>query len=112
MGTTRGLALASPPPPGTWAIYQTLTYAERFVLTARTEITDRTLIFGERHLRMILAEYEAHCNGRRPHRSRQLHPPRPDHPTADLSKKRIQRRPLLGGPSTNTSGPHRSPGQG
>ena len=35
-------------------------YAERFVLTARTEITDRMLIFGERHLRSILAEYEAH----------------------------------------------------
>ena len=33
-------------------------YAERFVLTARTEITDRMLIFGERHLRTILAEYE------------------------------------------------------
>ncbi len=30
-------------------------YAERFVLTARTEITDRMLIFGERHLRTILA---------------------------------------------------------
>ena len=48
------------------------------VLTARTEVTDRMLIFGERHLRTILAEYEAHYNGRRPHRSRQLHPPRPD----------------------------------
>ena len=45
-------------------------YAERFVLTARTEVTDRMLIFGERHLRTILAEYEAHYNGRRPHRSR------------------------------------------
>jgi putative transposase len=42
-------------------------------------------------------EYEAHYNGRRPHRSRQLHPPRPDHPVADLSLKRIQRRPVLGG---------------
>jgi transposase InsO family protein len=72
-------------------------YAERFVLTARTEITDRMLIFGERHLRTILAQYEAHYNGRRPHRSRQLRPPRPDHPPADLSMKRIQRRPVLGG---------------
>jgi len=72
-------------------------YAERFVLTARTEVTDRMLIFGERHLRMILAEYEAHYNRRRPHRSRHLRPPRPDHPVADLSKERIQRRPVLGG---------------
>ena len=72
-------------------------YAERFVLTVRTEVTDRMPIFGERHLRMILAQYEAHYNGRRPHRSRQLHPPRPDHPVADLSQERIQRRPVLGG---------------
>jgi len=72
-------------------------YAERFVLTARTEVTDRMLIFGERHLRTILAEYEAHYNGRRPHRSRQLRPPRPDHSVADLSKERIRRRPVLGG---------------
>jgi len=72
-------------------------YAERFVLTARTEVTDRILIFGQRHLRTILAQYEAHYNGRRPHRSRQLHPPRPDHPPADLSHNRIQRRPVLGG---------------
>ena len=72
-------------------------YAEQFVLTARTEVTDRMLIFGERHLRLVLAEYEAHYNGRRPHRSRQLRPPRPDHPVADLSQKRIKRRPVLGG---------------
>jgi putative transposase len=72
-------------------------YSERFVLTARKEVTDRMLIFGERHLRTILAQYEAHYNGRRPHRGRQLCPPRPDHPVADLSRKRIQRRPVLGG---------------
>ncbi len=61
-------------------------YAERFVLTARTEVTDRMLIFRERHLRTILAEYVGHYNGRRP--------PRPDHPVADLSRKRIKRRPV------------------
>jgi transposase InsO family protein len=72
-------------------------FAERFVLTARTEVTDRMLILGERHLRTILAQYEGHYNGRRPHRSRQLRPPRPDHPVADLSQERIQRRPVLGG---------------
>jgi hypothetical protein len=72
-------------------------YAERFVLTARTEVTDRMLIFGERHLRLVLADYAAHYNGRRPHRSRQRRPPRPDHPVADLSQERIKRRTVLGG---------------
>ncbi len=72
-------------------------YAERFVLTARTELTDRMLIFGERHLRSVLAKYARHYNGRRPHHSRQLHPPRADHPAADLSQERIRRRPVLGG---------------
>ncbi len=72
-------------------------YAERLVLTARTEVTGRMLIFGRRHLRAILAQYETHYNGRRPHRSRQLRPPRPDHPVADLSQERIKRRPVLGG---------------
>ena len=82
-------------------------YAERFVLTARTEVTDRMLILGQRHLRAILGQYEGHYNGRRPHRSRQLHPPCPappcpappcpDHSVADLSQERIQRRPVLGG---------------
>jgi len=72
-------------------------YAERFVLTARTEVTDQMLIFGQRHLRTILAEYETHYNGRRPHRSCQLLPPQPDHPVADLAKERIKRRPVLGG---------------
>ena len=72
-------------------------YAERFVLTARTEVTDRMLISGERHLRLVLAQYEAHYNGQRPHRSRQLRPPRPDQLVADLSQERIKRRPVLGG---------------
>jgi hypothetical protein len=47
-------------------------YAERFVLTARTELTDRTLIFGERHLRTALARHSTHYNGRRPHRALRL----------------------------------------
>jgi hypothetical protein len=72
-------------------------YAERFVLTARTEVADRMLIFGVRHLRTILAQYEAHYNGRRPHRSRQLRPRRPSYPVADLSRERIKRWPVLGG---------------
>jgi transposase InsO family protein len=72
-------------------------FAERFVLTARTELTDRILIFGERHLRTVLARYGAHYNGRRPHRALQLLPPRPDHPAANLDQQRIRRLPVLGG---------------
>ena len=72
-------------------------FAERFVLTARTELTDRILIFGERHLRTVLVEYGAHYNGRRPHRALALRPPRPDHPSPDLDRQRIRRRPILGG---------------
>jgi putative transposase len=72
-------------------------YAERFVLTARTELTDRILIFGERHLRTVLAQYGAHYNRQRPHRALQLRPPRPDLPAPDLDYRRIRRRPLLGG---------------
>jgi hypothetical protein len=86
-------------------------YAERFVLAARTEVTDRMLIVGERHLCVVMTEYEAHYNGRRPHRSRQLRPPRPDHPAADLSQQRIKRWPSSAASSANTSEPRRSPGQ-
>jgi putative transposase len=72
-------------------------YAERFVLTARTEVTDRMLIFGEPHLRSVLAGYVRHYNGQRPHRSRGLRPPWPDHAVANLSREQIKRRPILGG---------------
>jgi putative transposase len=38
--------------------------AERFVPTARIQLTDRILIFEERHLRTVLARYGAHYHGR------------------------------------------------
>jgi hypothetical protein len=86
-------------------------YAERFVLTARTEVTDRMLIFGERHLRAVMAEYETHYNGRRPiaaascaPRGLTISPPiSPRSGSGD--------GPSSAASSTNTSGSHRSPGQ-
>jgi putative transposase len=73
-------------------------FAERLVLTIRTELTDdRMLIFGERHLRRVLAEYAAHYNTQRPHRALQLRPPRPEHAVADPGHRKIRRRPVLGG---------------
>ena len=86
-------------------------YAERFVLTARTEVTDRMLIFGQRHLRAILDEYEAHYNGRRPHRSLQLQPPLPTTPPPTFLTSGSSAGPSSVASSTNTSGPHRSRGQ-
>ena len=71
-------------------------FAERFVLTVRTELTDRILIFGERQLRTVLAQYCTHYSGRRPHRALQPTPPRPDHPAQDCDHQRITRQPVLG----------------
>ena len=71
--------------------------AQRFVRTLRAELADRMLIFNQRHLRRVLVEYIRHDNGRRPHRARDLRPPQPTHPVADLSHERITRRPVLGG---------------
>jgi transposase InsO family protein len=72
-------------------------FAERLVLTVRTEVTDRMLIVGERHLRRVLAEYTAHYNTQRPHRALQLRPPRPESPVTEPVRGRIRRRPVLGG---------------
>ena len=75
-------------------------YAERFVLTARTEVTDRMLIFGERHLRLALAEYARHYNGTAPPQPPALPAPaRPPHrrplPEADQAST-CPRRPYPG----------------
>jgi putative transposase len=72
-------------------------FAERFVLTVRTEVTNRMLIFGERHLRGVLAQYSVHYNRQRPHRALQLRPPRPDAPVPEPIRGRIRRRAILGG---------------
>lgn len=67
------------------------------MLTARTELTDRILILGERHLRHVLDQYARHYNGQRPHRGRQLQPPRLDQPVPALPAQRLTGRGILGG---------------
>ena len=68
-------------------------FAERLVLTVRTELTDLMLIFGERHLGRVLAAYAAHYNTRRPHRALRLRPSRPQVPVPEPIHGRIRRRP-------------------
>ena len=76
-------------------------YAERWVRTVRAEVTDRMLIAGPRHLRVVLDEYAAHYNHHRPHRARNLRPPDCDDITMatiiDMTAARIRRRRVLGG---------------
>ena len=71
--------------------------AERWVGTARRECTDRMLIVGERHLRVVLAEYARHYNDHRPHRALAQRPPNSPPSGMDASSTGLNRRPILGG---------------
>jgi transposase InsO family protein len=75
---------------------------ERLVGTLRRELLDRVLILGERHLRAVLTDYEAHYNTARPHRGIAQHIPdgERDAPRAtvtDIDTQQIRRKPVLGG---------------
>jgi putative transposase len=74
---------------------------ERLVGTLRRELLDHLLILGEAHLRTVLAEYQVHYNGARPHQGiAQRVPDAGDAPPTaviDLDTKRIRRKPVLGG---------------
>jgi putative transposase len=75
--------------------------AERFVRTARAECTDRILIVGERHARVILAEYIKHYNAGRSHQGHGLDPRAPDDAPNVIPfpapPHKLHRRQLLGG---------------
>jgi len=49
--------------------------AERYVGTLRRDCLDHLLIYGEQHLRQVLAAYARHYNEHRPHQSREQRPP-------------------------------------
>ena len=58
--------------------------AERWIASARRECLDRMLITGERHLRLVLAEYIDHYDTHRPHRALQQNPPAGRIPSARI----------------------------
>jgi putative transposase len=75
--------------------------AERFVRTAWAECTDRMLITGERHARVVMAEYIRHYNAGRSHQGHGLglHAP-DDSPNVipfQVPPHRIRRTQVLGG---------------
>ncbi|WP_445519865.1 integrase core domain-containing protein [Streptomyces sp. NEAU-174] len=49
--------------------------AERWIASCRREATDRVLITGERHLRLVVSEYAEHYNRHQPRRSLGQRPP-------------------------------------
>jgi putative transposase len=71
--------------------------AERFVRTARTECTDRLLIYSQPHAGAVLSEYAAHYNDHRPHQSRDQLPPALDEPAAVPPGTETRRRKVIGG---------------
>jgi transposase InsO family protein len=75
-------------------------FAERFVGTVRRECLDRLLIFGRGHLERVLAEYVAHYNEQRPHRSLgQLAPldVEPPPPIGDPELRYLRRKDVVFG---------------
>ena len=72
-------------------------YAERWIRTARSECTDRILIYDERHLQSVLGEYASHYNRHRPHQSRQQRPPDQETQTTVPLNLPVRQRKILGG---------------
>jgi putative transposase len=71
--------------------------AERWVGTVRHRCTDRMLITGERHLRVVLDEYVRHYNDHRPDRTLGQQPPNRRAHSVRVDGARVDRRPILGG---------------
>ena len=72
-------------------------FAERYVGTLRRECPDHLLIYGQGHLRRILAGYARHYNEHRPHQSREQRPPLHEPGQTSDMTARITRTPVIHG---------------
>ena len=69
------------------------------------ELTDRMLIFGQRHLRALLTEYMRHYNTQRA-TAEGFRPPQPERASNEDGPKDIVQRTGLGGLVDDTDVPH------
>jgi putative transposase len=67
-------------------------FAERWVRTLRHELLDRTIIWNERQLRTLLAEYVEHYNSHRPHRNLEQRSPNDNTDVVAIKTGRLIRR--------------------
>ena len=74
-------------------------FAERWVRTVRHELLDRTLIWNQRQLHALLADYVEHYNQHRPHRSLDQRAPSGNRDTATPigTHRRVDRTSVCGG---------------
>jgi hypothetical protein len=83
---------------------------ERWIGTLRRECTDRLLIYGERHLRLVLDEDLAHYNQHRPHRALHHRPPQPRQPTSPSARSDTEKSSTASSMSMKTlHDKHREP---
>ena len=71
-------------------------YAERFILSIKSECLDRVILFGETHLRYVLSEYLGHYHRERNHQGLENRLILGERKSA-AAMGRVVRRPRLGG---------------
>ncbi len=79
-------------------------FAERFVLSVRSECLSRMIPLGERHLRRAISEYVAHYHHERNHQGLANALPAPA--AAAIEDGPVHRSQRLGGLTTTTAPPH------
>jgi putative transposase len=84
-------------------------FAERWVKTVRAECTDRMLIVGDRHLRVVLDRYTEHYNVGRAHQGHGLYlrAPVDDQNVIPFPPKLITRTKISAVSSMNTTPQHK-----
>ncbi|MFJ9173732.1 integrase core domain-containing protein [Streptomyces sp. NPDC102360] len=75
-------------------------HCERVIGSIRREALDNILIMNATHARQVLAAYQRHYNGHRPHRARNQQPPDALHQPAtvhDIDARKLLRTQVLSG---------------